>query len=344
MNTKKNKISSILLLAVLFLIIALISAFFLLRTVGKRNLKANAVRTTETVVADTEMEEEGIVYRNGIKYRYNEDLYTILVVGTDSRAESFSELGEGEEGAGQADAIFLAVIDETNNKISMISIPRDTMTEIDVYDSFGQYYNTVTEHLALQYSYGDGAELSCEMMEKAVSNLMYGIPIHAYASINMNAIGVMNDAIGGVTLEVLEDIDEDYGSLHKKGQTYTLKGDEARLYVQGRDEEADYSAINRLARQKQYMIAFINQALDATQKDLTLPVKIYNTVIPYVVTDLDVSEITYLSTVALSCGFSEGNLHIIQGQQVKGSVYEEYHIEEDKLKDLVIDVFYTPVD
>lgn len=320
-------------------------SFFVVKAVGKSNLKKKAVSAAPVLAEDTEAGagEAGVVWHEGKKYRFNEDIYTILFLGVDSREETLEDGGEMQSG-GQADAIFLLAIDEKNKKLSVIAIPRDTMTEVDVYDAFGQYYNTAEKQLALQYAYGDGGSISCEMMKKAVSNLMYQLPINASAAINMNAIGVINDAVGGVTLTALEDLDEDYGSLHKKGETVTLKGTEARLYVQGRNENEDFSAINRLARQKQYLLAFINQALQATKSDLTMPVKIFNSVTDYMVTDIAVSEAAYLASAAVECSFLEEDFHLVSGEQVKGEVYEEYHVDDDALFELVLDVFYIPAE
>lgn len=330
-------------IALAALLITAAAAFLILRAVGKSSLKANTVSAAPVLAADTETgyEEEGVVYYNGQKYRYNEELTTMLFIGVDSREDTLEEsetLGNG----GQADAIFLLVVDEANQRMSVIAIPRDTMTRIDVYDLSGQYYNTVEAQLALQYAYGDGALLSCEMMEKAVSNLMYQLPIHACVAVNMNAIGVANDAVGGVTLTALEDLEEDYGSMYKKGETVTLMGDEARLYVQARNEDEDYSAVNRLARQKQYLLAFIGQAVSAVKSDLTLPLTLYNELSEYMVTDLSASEITYLATVAINCSFSEEDFHIIAGEQKKGNIYEEYCVDEDALYEMLLEVFYLP--
>lgn len=332
-------------IALLVLIAGGFTSFFVVKAVGKSSLKDKAVSAAPSLVTDTEVGagEEGIVYHDGQKYRFNEDLYTVLCIGVDTREETLSDGGEIGSG-GQADAIFLLVVDDANKKMSVIAIPRDTMTEIDVYDLFGQYYNTVEAQIALQYAYGDGGMLSCEMMEKAVSNLLYQLPVNASVAINMNAIGVINDAVGGVTLTALEDLDEDYGSLHKKGQEITLMGEEARLYVQGRNEDEDFSAINRLARQKQYLLAFVNQMIQATKNNLTLPVSVYNSITDYMITDVTISEVTYLATVAINCSFSEEDFHMIAGEQAKGAVYEEYQVDDEALYDMVLEVFYIPAE
>jgi anionic cell wall polymer biosynthesis LytR-Cps2A-Psr (LCP) family protein len=98
---------------------------------------------------------------------------------------------------GQADLIMLAVFNPHTKNVSLITINRNTMTEIDVYDDNGDYIGSGQGQICLQHGYGDGAELSCERTEKAVSNLFYNLPIHGYLSINMGAIKAINSAVGG---------------------------------------------------------------------------------------------------------------------------------------------------
>ena len=43
-------------------------------------------------------------------------------------------------------------------------------------------------------------------MEEAVSELFYGLPIHGYCALSMNNIADLNDAVGGVTVTVPEEL------------------------------------------------------------------------------------------------------------------------------------------
>ena len=58
------------------------------------------------------------------------------------------------------------------------------------------------EQLALAYYYGDGREQSCENTVLTVS-APAGRPNHRrYAAVNMDAVGIITDMVGGVTLTV----------------------------------------------------------------------------------------------------------------------------------------------
>ena len=148
--------------------------------------------------------QEGDVRYQGKIYRYNQDILTFLFLGIDDKGE-VEVKKEGIDG-GQSDAIFLLVLDPHTSQVSVIGINRDTMADVDVYSSTGHYLWTEKAQLTLQHGYGDGATVSCERSRDAVSRLFYGLPIHGYCSINMGAIPSINDAVGGVEVEVLEDV------------------------------------------------------------------------------------------------------------------------------------------
>nr|WP_330369769.1 LCP family protein [Butyrivibrio sp. FCS014] len=75
---------------------------------------------------------------------------------------------------------------------------RNSMTDVDIYDEYGRYQNTVVAQIATQHGFGNGMEESCNYQVKAVSNMFYQLPIHGYAAINMSAIPIINDEVGGV--------------------------------------------------------------------------------------------------------------------------------------------------
>ena len=53
------------------------------------------------------------------------------------------------------------------------------------------------------------------MTVDAVSHLMYDLPIHGYVAVKLDAIEKLNDAVGGVTVTLPEDI-KLAGELHTK--------------------------------------------------------------------------------------------------------------------------------
>ena len=296
------------------------------------------------VEEDSDNWEEGDVRYNGVHYRYNSEMLTFLFMGVDKDG-SVKTAKNGMDG-GQSDAIFLLALNPKTKEASLINVHRDTITEIDVYDKAGNYVQTLKSQITLQHAYGDGKELSCQRSVKAVSNLFYGLPIHGYCAINMAAIPKLNDAIGGVEVVVQEDItDSDTGKLvFKAGQKVKLRGKNATLYLRARDCNEFGSAGKRSERQKQYIFAYANTALDAIKKDVTTMVNLYNTISKYMVTDITVDEVSYFSTQAADYRFGEKSIYSLEGETVMGVNYEEFHVNDRALFELVLKVFYETVD
>lgn len=283
--------------------------------------------------------QEGWVRHNGRIYEYKEDILTFLVMGIDKAGE-VEESAKAYDG-GQADAIFLAVLDPSDKSIRVIAINRDTMTDVQMIDENG-VVSTIRAQIATQHGFGDGLQESCELTKDAVSNLFYELPIHGYVSINMEAIGDLNDAVGGVELTVPEDLTE-ISPKWIKGAVVNLKGDEAFWYVKYRDITVFESNRGRLARQKQYLTAFAEKAIEATEKDLTFPVELYNRLSKYMVTDITADEVAYLTAQMMGYHFSQDAIYTLEGTTLMGKRHEEFYYDEAALKDLMIQIFYEEV-
>jgi len=352
MSTKKKILIAILIILAVILI-GIIIWWNVIRAMGKKAIIDNAdsaapvIITEETAqVSEEEKEtwEEGWVKYNDKIYEYNEDIMTFLIMGIDKN-EEVKEVAEGTNG-GQADALFLLVIDKTKEKIDIIGINRNTMADVDIYNESGDYVNTVKAQICTQHGFGNGVEESCEYQVSAVSKLMYQLPIHGYAAINMKAVSIINDTVGGVSLEVLNDVKR-YGSekiVFKQGDVVHLMGDDAYNYIHDRSAVDFGAADERLARQKQYLTLFMAQAKAAIKEDSGIVSKLYNDIKPYMVTSLTFDEIAYLAPVVAGYELDIDGIRTLEGENVQGEVYEEFYPDEDKLYELLIDVFYREVE
>ncbi len=218
------------------------------------------------------------------------------------------------------------------------------MVPIELYDTAGGYVRTERRQITLQYAYGNGRERSCELMEKVVSDLFYGIPIHGYCALAMNSIADLNDAIGGITVTIPQEM-ADFMDGYTAGETITLKGTQAVDFVHSRNIHLEeYGANNRrIARQKTYVTAFVDQAKRKIKEDLTLPARLYQTVESQMVTSISLDQAVYLCTEYLDCRFSMDNIRTVAGTITKPDVYEEYTVDEKALYELILDVFYEEV-
>ena len=350
----------------IFLCVLLVgfSLYMVLRSVGKSSLYKHADRvasaeltqnlnqlveetaidsenTTENQSVNIELEEGQLIY-NGEVWQYNEDIMTFLCLGVDARSGVTDEKTPGK--AGQADAVLLIVANPHTKKMQVINVNRDSMVDIELYDTDGGYAGTETKQLALQYAYGDGRILSCELMEQAVSNLFYGIPIHGYAALDMESIPTINDSVGGVEVTVLEDMTR-YKADWAKDAKVLLKGKDALLYIREREDESKElgSNIARIERQKQYLALFADKIKSKIKEDITFPLTLYGNVQKHMVTSFSMDEITYLASTLLGYDFSMKDVISIRGEMAMGEINEEFYVDEEALRTLIIETFYEKV-
>ena len=319
---------------------------------GKRNLRKNVGDDVPVLVVEDAIEQEngqqdiatwqeGWVRYHGKIYEYNEDILTFLVLGIDKDGKV--KPAENRTDGGQSDANFLLVANPETKELSIVGINRDTMVEITMVGmgENGEDIKTMAE-LAVQHGFGDGLEQSCELTRAVVSELFCGLPIHGYLSFNEDGIGELNDALGGVDVTVLEDMTK-LNKSWTEGTRVHLDGAEASDYVHWRDTTVFESARGRLARQKQYLSTFAKKAIEGTKKDLTLPLNLYQSFAPYIVTDISADEISYLASELPHYHFSGDAVYTLEGETKMGEQFEEFYPDKEALRDLMIKVFYREV-
>ncbi len=348
-ENKRKKILIGILSILVIVVIVIIASFQVVRAIGKSNLKSKVEATRPTLdqiksepIPEEEKErwQEGWIKYQGKIYAYNEDIMTFLFMGIDKNSEA-KEVREGTNG-GQADALFLAVMNPHDKTIRVIGINRNTMADIDIFNDEGAYVTTTKAQIAVQHGFGNGVEESCEYQKKAVSKLFYNLPLHGYAAINMSAIPTINDAVGGVEVTVLEDLTKADKSL-KKGETVQLMGDSAFWYVKYRDTDKFGSADTRLARQKQYLDSFIKAAKKAAKKDISVAAELYQAVKPMMTTDITLDEVAYMAPVLVDYRFDKESFYMMTGETVMGKRFEEFYADEDALYEMILEVFYEEV-
>lgn len=355
-RNKKRK-AVIVTAAVLVVLAVLLVSYEAVKAVGRSNLQKRAktappqvfpVETQELTEEEEKIWQEGWIKRGDQIYAYNEDIMTFLFMGID-KDEDVEKVEEGTDG-GQADALFLLVLNPHRKVIQVIGINRNTMADVDIYNEEGAYVTTTTAQIAVQHGFGNGVEESCGYQMKAVQRLLYNLPINGYAAVHMNAIISLTDMIGGIELVSLEDVGSAFEGkskgrlVIKKDEYVVLDGEKAYSYVRYRDVKMEGSADRRLERQQQFLGEFIRKAKAQTAKDITLPVKMYQAVAEQMVTDVTADEVAYLASTALDYRFDKSQFYSLKGKTVKGEKYEEFYVDEDALYELILDIFYEPVE
>lgn len=285
---------------------------------------------------------------NHKKYIYNNGIINLLVLGIDD-LNVVSEK-EGLYYGGQSDAIYILSLDTVNKKFWLVQVPRDAVAYIDVYDENGNITMSYEAQITIQHGVGNGLEESNYRSAKAISRMLYGLPIHSVTSANMGGVIAVNDAIGGVTVKSLYTFTtygNDYGTNETfiEGETYTLMGTSAYNYVHFRDINRMNTSSERLARQKQYLNSFFNSAWSTIAHNPTKIIDIYNTAMDYIITDLSTSEMVTLVSEAAGCSF--GGIYTLEGKVRDGQQAgesEHYDLDQDKLKEYLINNYYIEVE
>lgn len=292
-------------------------------------------RSARETGAKAETSENTVIWQ-GKKYKYNEHLSNYLLIGVDNEKQVQTEQGSAQ--AGQADALYLVSWDRVEETMTMITIPRDTMTDIEVFGPDGESFGKTKDHISLSYAYGDGGHESCRLAKEAVSNLFYGLPIQGYCSVSMDGISALTQSVGSVTVTVPNDSLVQADPAFAPGTSVELTPENTELFVRYRDTSVSQSALDRTERQKEYLRAFGEAARKAMTQDPGYAVDLYQALEPYMVTGMGKDEFAKLAQSAASGSTAEG--WMVPGEGVEGKSYDEYHVDEDALYEKIIETFY----
>ena len=192
---------------------------------------------------------------------------TIMLMGVDERNED----------VGRSDTLMVVSLDSNHDKVSLLSIPRDTRVKIKRHG-----YDKINA----AYAYG-GEKLSQSTVESFL-----GFDIDHHIIVNTNSFVKLIDAIGGIDIDVekrmyYEDPWDDNGGLviDLKPGLQHMNGETAITYVRYRDEEGD---AGRVRRQQKFMRACVDK-LSSPSTVIKLP-EIFSEIRNSVSTDLSFSE------------------------------------------------------
>lgn len=155
--------------------------------------------------------------------------------------------------------MLLASYDVTNQKATVMSIPRDTMVNIP-YD---------IKRINAVYNYGGGGDEGIQALYKEISQLVGFEPDYQIV-VEWEAVGEIVDAMGGVWFDVPRDMnyDDPYQDLHihqEKGYRL-LSGDDAMQVLRYRhDNNMKYGYpdgdLGRIKTQQAFLQAVVEQML-----------------------------------------------------------------------------------
>jgi polyisoprenyl-teichoic acid--peptidoglycan teichoic acid transferase len=208
---------------------------------------------------------------------------------------------------GLADVMLLLKFDPETKKIAMLSVPRDTRTEIEGHG--------VKKINAANVDGGPA------LTAKTVSNLLGGAGIDRYIRINVLGVGKLIDALGGVTVYVPKDMKYKDESQHlyinlKAGKQH-LNGEQTMQLLRYRHDEL--GDIGRIQRQQTVLRALMDQALNpATVAQLP---KVLDVVKEHIDTNLTVEELVALVGFGVRTNRSNMQMLMLPGRFSENGEY-----------------------
>lgn len=269
---------------------------------------------------------------DGVAYFPRQDIDVFLLMGIDRKGPV--EESSAYNNDGEADTVMLLIFDQKAEQIRVLNLNRDSMVTMPVLGVGGKPAGTAFGQLALAHTYGTGLADSCENLRKTVSDLLGGISIDHYVAMNMDAIAMANDAVGGVTVTVTDEFQQ-----LPLGEV-TLHGQQAVDFVRLRRDVGDQMNVSRMERQSVYVKAFLQVLQQGMQEDGELPLKLYEAISPYMVTDCSG---TVFSAVAERYGdFELAEIVTPEGENSRGEEFMEFHLDQKALEALTLRLFYAP--
>ncbi|MER6061405.1 LCP family protein [Streptomyces sp. NPDC001792] len=198
----------------------------------------------------------------------------ILVMGSDGRtSQADCKLGggcsrTGVQSGSNADVQMVVHISADRSNATVMSIPRDTMTQVpsckdtETGQSTSGYYGQINS--ALQYG------PACQV---ATVHRLTGIPIDHFVKLDFSGVVQMSDAIGGVSVCVSDNVYDTYSHLKLSKGTHTLKGKAALEFVRSRHGFGDGSDLGRTISQHIFLSSMIRKFKSAGT--LTDPSAVY---------------------------------------------------------------------
>ena len=308
-RTQKEKIRLAVILTLVILLAVLVTVFAVYRSWAKPpeipsvkpELQTEQQSGSETMTEEkdeNENEEDnqddfviGGVETIGDRKK---DYYTFLIVGRDTG------------GGGNTDTILLAAYDIINQKLNVMSIPRDTMVNIP-YD---------IKRINAVYNYSGGGDKGIQALYKEVSQLVGFVPDYKIV-MEWNAIGELVEAIDGVWFDVPRDMDYDDATqdlhIHVKAGYQLLNGEDAMGVLRWRknNDDTGYETgdIGRIETQQAFLKSVIAQCLQV--ENVTKIREFAQVFSNNVQTDLSLGNLVWFAEQAAFGGLTMENVNFI---------------------------------
>ena len=263
---------------------------------------------------------------------YTDAVDAYLVIGTDATGSN-PDAKQGFNGD-MADFLMLLLVNRTSGRFGFIQLDRDTMTNVPILDAAGKEIGTSKEQLCIAHWYGQNEEQRNANTVTAVSQLLGGLPIKGYYTINMKDMDKVNHAVGGVQVKIEDDLTYIDPSM-RPGATVTLADDQVESYLRARRSVGDGSNTARMRRQRQYIQNLYTLVTGRLKENPNYINEIYDDLSEVVDSDLPAKELSQLTAEIMK--FENLGFKTIEGESKKGKgsydkiVHAEFYPETESI-------------
>lgn len=259
-----------------------------------------------------------------------EGIQTVMAVSLSDR--DLADSAGGFRNANQADMLMLLIIDESRGRTTALQVNPDTVVPFTAPGTS----DAVEIPLGEIYSYGSGGSDSCLNLQKAVSKLLGGIKIDHYMIFAQGALGIANDTLGGLEVDVPADLAEAYPEFTQE-EPVRLAGEQANVFFSFRAVD-DVTNQFHMARQQQFIAALYGPFTKSMQQDDFLT-KLTMKLGDRLDTDLALSQMVQLMEVMESCQLDE-TIETLPGEAKQEDGQYRYRVNADGVNRLVERLFY----
>ena len=314
------------MITIVLIVLALIVGIFLVINYIEHKNDDNATGEVNDDILDS---KEKVV--DGVTYTHKRKIHTYLFIGVDMQGEAIGV--DDYIGGGQGDVQMVITFDDSKRTWQVLQLNRDAMVDMNVLGMTGEPVGTVYQQLCLAHAYGNGTEISCENNVDAVSNMLEDENIDGYFALNMDAINILNEAVGGVTVNNTSDFSKVDPSI-KEG-TITLTGTQAETYVRTRKDVDDQTNGARMKRQ----LEFLNGLLDIVKgKDANFGLEVYNKLSSYVVSNIDEGDFSKIFTKLEN--YSQKDIVTISGDLRSLDEHWAFYQNQSSIDEAIVEMFY----
>lgn len=267
---------------------------------------------------------------DGVKYKFNSHLVSFLIIGTDT----------DDENVGHSDFMGLLIFDRENKEVDFLSLSRNAYVPIKTYDANGQFLDWSSNFLTLSYSYGDDVKSASYLTADAVSRLLNDIPMTYVASFDLDGIQAVHEVVETLTVTVPDNSLEFKYPQWTEGKEIELTVDNVEEFVRIRDVSEDFTNVNRMARQKTYLLAYVNKLKEILASDFNGAAGKLEGVLAESFTNFDLSEVEAFANMLMTYQWDENSFYELPGVEEKGMFHDKFIVDEDALLRLIADLFY----